>query len=162
MDDAVQVVVVACHLLVAGGYVGLGLFIAPRFDAAAPTWALRLFKGSGLVFFLTCAYSHAHFGVHIWDGVLQREVWATPHYVVHMVAQAVASVMALLLAFGFISLRVYDRSHYRGLLDRAIDEQAAKIAAGMKRLDIEHVVTETKRLADAAELVRRALENGRT
>lgn len=155
--DPLLVLVVVCHLLVTGGYVGLGVFVAPRFDAAAPTWALRIFKAAGLAFFVACAYTHAHAGWHITDGSLPREYWATWHYIGHMAVQAIASLTALVMAFGFMSLRIYDRRYYGPFLDREIDRQAEVIAHRVRSADVEYVASEAKRMVDAAEVILRAM-----
>ena len=44
-------IAVSSNLLIALGYAGIGIWVAPKFDAAAPSAGLKLTKLSALIFF---------------------------------------------------------------------------------------------------------------
>lgn len=151
--EATRIIAAIANIAVAFGYAGLGIFLAPKFDAGAPTWALTLFKLSGLLFFLMCSITHTHEAYHIWEGLLPREYWYDALYLSHMIVQAVASGMALVFAFGFINVRVFDKRFTREMIDRMANEATEQIAIGRRREDVGLAAREAAEIRDIATLL---------
>lgn len=150
-DSAMLLLAVISNVCISVGYAALGVLLASKFDAAAPTWALSTFKVSGLAFFLLCAATHGHNAWHIWTG--QPDDPLSWHYALIHVPQAVAAIVASVTGCSFISLRVYDRRYYKGLLDREIDREAARLAATLRASDVEMVAADARRVARATDLI---------
>jgi hypothetical protein len=151
---------ITSNLVIALGYVMLGFLVSTKFDAAGPTWALFGFKVAGLTFFIMCAVTHLHEASHIYDELLPIAYWSTWHYQAHMALQAVAAIVASGLGLGFISLRIFDKRYYAGLLDRVIDEQAQELSVLARRADVERAAAEAQAVAEAAEIVLKAMRGG--
>jgi hypothetical protein len=146
-----RAIAIASNVAVAVGYAGLGIFLAPKFDAGAPTWVLTIFKVSGLAFFLLCADTHIHEAYHIWDGLLSPEYWLDLHYLGMMIAQGVAAATSLVLALGFINVRVFDKRYTRALLDRMLEETVDELARrdrSRRISDSMHNVRQVREIAD--------------
>lgn len=141
--------------MIAAGYVSLGFLLASKFDAAAPTRVLWTFKLAGLLFFILCALTHIHHAWHVAYGV-QDDPLALHALLIH-VPQGAAALVASVLGWSFISLRIYDRSYYGPFLDRAIDRNAREIAAQVRANDVEILATQARLVNDAAELIRKAM-----
>lgn len=155
--DVLLYLAVVADLMIALGYVSLGLLLASKFDAAAPTRTLLAFKASGLLFFLLCAATHAHLAWHAWTGAAGDPL--AGHTLLIHVPQAVAALVASVLGWSFISLRIYDKSWYGPFLDRAIDRQAQEIAAQVRQSDVEHLATQARLVHDAAEVIAAAMQH---
>jgi len=113
-------IAVLSNLLIAAGYAGIGVWVAPKFDAAAPSGGLRLTKLSALVFFLTCAMTHVELALHAFA---DRPAWMlSPHFLIVHTVQGLAAPTFLLLATAFMSIRIFNRQLYEGLLARRIAE----------------------------------------
>jgi hypothetical protein len=148
-----RVIAVASNIAVAVGYAGLGIFLAPKFDAGAPTWVLHIFKISGLAFFILCADTHIHEAYHIWDGLLPPEYWLDVHYLAMMVVQGIAASISLVLALGFINARVFDKRYTRALLDRMLEETADEIARGDRDRRISDTMRDARHVREIADLM---------
>lgn len=153
-----QVWVVGMNLLIVLAYVVIGILLVRKFDAAAPTWALSIFRVTGLTFFLTCAMTHGHMALHAFEGTANDPY--SLHYTLIHLPQALAGVVSAVLGWSFISLRIYDRSYYGSLLDREIDRQAREIASRIRASDIDTLAGEARRVADAALLIRNTVRPG--
>jgi hypothetical protein len=159
--DVLRIVAAVANAVIAVNYAGLGIFICTRFDAAGPTAALKTFRWSSLTFFLLCSVSHVEEMAHILDGLLPVAYWSTWHYLGHIVVQAIAGSVGLVFGLCFVSIRIFSTSYYAGLLDRAIDEQAKHLAAMVRTQDVKAVAHEARIVADAAELIHRAMRGSR-
>ena len=158
-DEVRLMIAVGSDLLIATGYLMLGALVVGKFDTAAPTWALRIFRLSGLVFFVLCAATHVHQAGHAFYR-MEPDPTSGHALGIHVV-QGIAAVVASVIGWTFVSLRIYDRTEYLGLLDREIDRQARAIAARVRERDVDHLASEARRVADAAELISSALRSGR-
>lgn len=154
MNDSLLAVAIASDLVIGLGYIALGLLLASKFDAAAPTLMLALFKAAGLLFLLLGAATRLDLAYHTWSDTLFDPLAA--YALVGHALQAVAAVVAAGIGWGFISLRIYDRTVYLGLLDREIDRQARLVAARVRAGEVDALAKEARRLCDAAELIRAA------
>lgn len=146
------------HAAIASGYVGLGAFVSRKFDAAAPTMALRAFRLACMLFFICCALDHLDWTIHLATGT-PIDMLNGFHLIVDT-AQGIGSLVAVVLGLAFISLRIFDRTYYGGVLDRAIDAEAHRVArerqdAGLQRLD--ESVRETR---DVLSLIHAAITEG--
>jgi hypothetical protein len=157
--DALVGMKIAADLAIAAGYVSLGALLTLKLDAAAPTRMLLAFKLAGLVFFLLCAYAQADLAWHDWSRA-PYDVYALNAVLIHA-GQAIAAAIASVIGWSFISLRIYDRKVYSGLLDREIDRQAHQVAAQVRSYDVGSLAVEARRVADAAELIRAAYDGRR-
>lgn len=164
MDDSTEawrLVAIVANLVIVLNYAGLGLALSSRFDAPGPSWALRLFRWSGLAFFLGCSYSHAHMALHIYDGVLPVAYWATWHYLAHIVLQAAAGTASLILAASFVSIRIFDKRFTREMIDRMIGEATEKAAYLGRLRDVSDVAAEASRAREMADLILDAMQKDR-
>lgn len=113
-------IAVLSNLLIAAGYAGIGIWVAPKFDAAAPSGGLRLTKLSALIFFLTCAMTHIELAAHAYQ---DQPAWMlSPHFLLVHTIQGLAAPTFLFLATAYMSIRIYNRSLYEGMLARRIAE----------------------------------------
>lgn len=113
-------IAVASNLAIAAGYGGIGVFVAPKFDAAAPSLGLTMTKLSALVFFITCSMTHLELAWHVYA---DRPAWMLdPHFLVIHTVQAAAAPAFLALASAFMSIRIYNRQLYEAMLARRIEE----------------------------------------
>lgn len=150
--DGLTVIAIFSDVVIAAGYVLLGALIAKKFDAAAPTWVLNTFKLAGLTFFVTCALTHLHHAEHVARNIPDDST--SVHFLFIHGVQAVAAIVAGLIGWSFISLRIYDRSYYGPFLDRAIDREANQIALRVQLHEVETIANEAKRVSDMAEMMR--------
>ena len=122
-DDPLVLLAVGISVLanlVIAGYAGTGIWVAPKFDAAAPSVGLRLTKLSALIFFLTCAMTHIEMASHVY---YDRPEWMLSlHFVVIHSVQALAAPTFLVLATAYMSIRIFNRELYEGMLARRIVE----------------------------------------
>ncbi|MGE4164288.1 MAG: hypothetical protein AB7G23_21435 [Vicinamibacterales bacterium] len=113
-------VAVVSNLLIAAGYAGIGIWVAPKFDAAAPSGGLRLTKLSALIFFLTCSMTHIELALHAYT---DRPDWMlSTHFLVVHTIQGLAAPTFLFLATAYMSIRIFNRQLYEGMLARRIAE----------------------------------------
>ena len=100
------------NLLIAGAYVGIGLFIAPKFQVAgnANRDGARLARLAALVFFVACALTHVELAVHSLIGEVSDQSWmAQWHgFLIHG-AQAVAGWAFLFLAARYLSIYIRNK-----------------------------------------------------
>ena len=122
-----QVWAVVANVLIALGYLGIGIWIAPQFDAAAPTWGLRATRASGLVFFVACAMTHLELAYHIAVDGFAVTWWSTGHFLIIHTIQALAAPAFLILAVRYLSLRIFNRTHYEHLLNRRLAQLRADL-----------------------------------
>ncbi len=152
-------VAIAMNLFIAMNYVGLGLVIARRFDAAAPTWALEIFKAGGLAFFIGCAYTYIHMAYHIAEGTVPPSFWLSWHYLAHIVLQAVGGLAAFLMSLTFINVRLFDRRFTREMIDRMVDEATDQAARSARLRGVSGVVADARRAREAADLILKAMKD---
>ncbi len=157
LRDLLILVVAIENLAIAAGYVGIGAYVAPKFDAAATGLGLRLTKLSALVFFLTCAMTHTELAFHVFTD--QPDWMISPHFIIVHGLQAVAAPAFLVLATAFMSIRIFNRTLYERVLARRIEEVRLDLEHRAKEARIERVRTETD---DLTETVWGALGRGRT
>jgi hypothetical protein len=129
------------NVVISLGYGGIGVYVAPKFDAAAPSVGLKLTKASALVFFITCAMTHVELATHIYT---DRPAWMlTPHFIVVHGLQAAAAPTFLFLASAYMSIRIFNRQLYQGLLERRIvevrDEVLRQQEADAERMKDERI-----------------------
>jgi hypothetical protein len=133
-------IAVVSNLVIAAGYAGIGIWVAPKFDAAAPSGGLRLTKVSALVFFITCAMTHIEMALHV---ISDRPEWMLSlHFLLIHTIQGLAAPCFLFLATAFMSIRIFNRQLYEGMLARRIAE-------------VRDEVLRTKREEERSQLDRR-------
>lgn len=146
---AVGVAVVA-NLLIAAGYAGIGIWVAPKFDAAAPSGGLRLTKVSALVFFITCAMTHIEMALHVYQ---DRPEWMlSTHFLLIHAIQGLAAPTFLLLATTFMSIRIFNRQLYEGMLARRIAEvrdEVLRLKAAKQRDQVDRRIDTVMAAGDA-------------
>jgi hypothetical protein len=120
MTDWLVVVAVIANFVIAGGYAGIGAWIVPKFDIAAPSAGLRATKVAGGVFFFTCAITHADMAFHAMTNTPMS--YTEVHYILNHVIQAIAAPAFLILASRYMAIRIMNRRHYVEVLDRRIQE----------------------------------------
>lgn len=148
------------HLAISGGYIGLGVFVSSRFDAAAPTRALLTFRAVSAAFFICCALDHIDWAWHLFT-ITPVDMLNLFHLLVDSV-QAISAVSAVTLALGFMSLRVFDRTYYRGMMDRAIDDEARRIVDEQRRSDkMQSLLDKTSENRDAIQAIADAVRSAR-
>jgi hypothetical protein len=114
------IIAVASNVGIALGYAGIGIYVAPKFDAAAPSFGLKVTKASALIFFITCAMTHVELALH---AISDRPEWMlSPHFLLVHSIQAIAAPVFLLMASAYMSIRIFNRQLYEGLLARRIAE----------------------------------------
>lgn len=120
MVDWLLVIAVISNFVIAGGYAGIGAWIVPKFDIAAPSAGLRATKIAGGVFFFTCAITHADMGFH---AMARSEMdYTAIHYLLNHAIQAIAAPTFLILASRHMAIRIMNKRHYVEVLDRRIHE----------------------------------------
>jgi hypothetical protein len=156
MSDLLTLVAVAANLLISTGYILIAAWVVPKFDAAASSWGLRAAKLAGLTFFVTCALTHLESAAHAATGV-PHDVTAAHSLVVHVV-QAIAAPAFLICASTWMSIRIYNRAHYLGMLDREIVRRAHALAHTVRAADVDAVHREARAVAAVAEVILKAMQ----
>lgn len=134
MDDARTVAAVLSNLAIAFAYMGIGLYITPKFSLAAPSRGSRLAKLFGLAFFVTCAITHLELAAHA-RGASEAEAGVDPqaawllswHGLIIHVVQGLAGLGFLGLASRYLQIRVFNKQYYEHVLDERIRQIEGQI-----------------------------------
>lgn len=124
-----DLVALVSNLVIAASYAAIGLYLAPRFDAAVPDRRMRLAKLAAVAFFVTCAMTHLDLAwhVHTRSGIFTGAAW-TPgqtvpvHFLLVHTVQALAAPLFFLAASGALVVAIYNRDYYEQFLARRIAE----------------------------------------
>jgi hypothetical protein len=125
MNDPLVVVAVASNLGIAFAYLGIGLYVTPKFSMAAPSRGSRLAKLCGLTFFVTCGITHLELAAHaageVDAAVDSQAAWLISWHglVIHLV-QGLAGLGFLALASRYLQVRIYNKQYYERVLDERI------------------------------------------
>ncbi len=128
MYDFLIAITFVSHMIIVLAYLGIGIYVWPKFDAAGPGWGVQAARLSGQAFFLTCAYTHAHDGWHILTQtpiVTNIDTW---HYVGAHTLQAISAPAALLFGWRYTTLRFVTPELSR-MLDRMTKESRRRLDA---------------------------------
>lgn len=160
-NDQWLILVAGLNILLAFVYLNLGLFFIPKIDAAAPAWALWLFRVVGVIFFVNRAVGRGLSAYYIWNGTIPVTYWLTAYYVGELTIQLVTTGTLMVLSFSLVHMRIFDRRFTQEMIDRMVDE-AADIAAHDGRLrSVEGVVADATRAREMAELILSAIKEPR-
>ena len=135
MNELLVVTAATTNLAIAVAYLGIGLFVAPKFDLAAPSWGSRLAKLCGLAFFVTCGITHLELAAHasgeIDAAVDSQAAWLVSWHglLVHTV-QSLAGLGFLALASRYLQVRIYNKQYYERVLDERIRQIESQLEAG--------------------------------
>jgi hypothetical protein len=124
--DVLIGIIFFAHVIIVLAYLGIGFYVWPKFDAAGPGWGVQAARLSGQVFFLTCAYTHAHDGWHILTQtpiVSNIDTW---HYMGAHVLQALSAPLALFFGWKYTTLRFVTPELSR-MLDRMTVESHKRL-----------------------------------
>ena len=118
---------VITNLAIAFAYLGIGIYVTPKFSLAAPSRGSRLAKLSGLTFFVTCGITHLELASHSLragtggGGGDAHTSWLVGWHglLVHGV-QAVAGLGFLALATQYLQIRIFNKQYYEDVLDERI------------------------------------------
>lgn len=120
---------VAMNFIIALAYLGIGLYVAPKFSIAAGAWGAKVARLAGLLFFVTCAGTHTELAVHAAQSPdLVGEWFHSAHGLAIHTVQGIAGWLFCVLAIKYLNVRIMNRSHYEAVLDERIEQLKAELA----------------------------------
>ena len=128
MTEFATLVAVLSNLGIALAYLGIGLYVTPKFSLAGPSAGSRLAKLAGLGFFVTCGMTHLELAAHASQEVTaiatdaQAEWLVSWHGLLIHGVQAVAGLAFLALASRYLQVRIYNKQYYERVLDDRISD----------------------------------------
>ncbi len=129
MNEVTWQLAILANVVIALAYLGIGLYVAPKFSFAAPHWGAKLARSAGLVFFITCAGTHLELAYHAAqagpgsNGLAVGEWFVQWHGLFIHTVQGAAGWLFLVLAARYLSVKVYNRDYY----DRVVKERVSEI-----------------------------------
>lgn len=132
MDDLRMSAAVISNLGIAFAYLGIGLYITPKFSLAAPSHASRLVKLFGLAFFVTCGITHLELAAYAREEAQaaagSQAAWLVSwHGLTIHVLQGIAGLGFLGLASRHLQIRVFNKQYYEHVLDERIRQIEGQI-----------------------------------
>jgi hypothetical protein len=136
MTDVLVMVAIISNLAIAFAYLGIGLYVTPKFNLAGTSHGSRLAKLAGLTFFVTCAITHLELASHatgeIISAIETQAGWLISwHGIITHAVQAIAGLSFLALAMRHLQIRIYNKQYYERVLDdriRQIERQLNDVA----------------------------------
>jgi len=119
---------VAMNVIIALAYLGIGLYVSPKFTIAAGALGAKAARFAGMTFFVTCAGTHLELAYHATTMPPQVGPWFDAWHgtLIHTV-QGVAGWMFTVLAVKYLTVRIMNRSHYEAVLDERIEQLKAEL-----------------------------------
>lgn len=121
------IIAVVMNLIIAAAYGAIGIWIAPKFQLGALSWGTRIARAAGLLFFVTCAFTHVEISIHALEAMntpgQQVPVWLTTwHGLVLHTVQAIAGWVFVFMAARYLAVRIYSAAYYENEMGRHLAE----------------------------------------
>lgn len=105
METLADLLSTGANLLIAFGYLGIGLYVAPKFRFGRnPSGGSKVAKWSAIIFFATCAMTHIDLAYHAWTNT-PVDFDNLSHMAVCII-QAIAAPNFLIFASMFLNIRI--------------------------------------------------------
>lgn len=114
---------VAMNVIIALAYLGIGLYVAPKFSIAAGRFGAQAARLAGLLFFVTCAGTHIELAYHAAQSPdLVGDWFHSAHGLIIHTVQGLAGWAFTVLAVRFLNVRIMNKTHYETVLDERIEQ----------------------------------------